>query len=85
GDIVIGDGENPRVVVECVGASVQDGVVLMLRKLRTEPAPKRDTMGNYVHSRVHQVDDEGGYISLSELISTDPDTSDAPDAWARFR
>ncbi|KAJ1718374.1 hypothetical protein LPJ61_006664 [Coemansia biformis] len=86
GDIVVADEQNQRIVVECLGAAVPDGVALMLRKLRTSPAPKRDTIGNYIHSRVHQVDEEeGGYMSLSELISSDPDTSDAPDAWSVLR
>ncbi|KAJ2772802.1 hypothetical protein IWQ56_001230 [Coemansia nantahalensis] len=85
GDVAVGENENTRVVVECLGTAVQDGVALLLRKLRTEPPPKRDSMGNYIHSRVHEVSDEAGYISLSELISSDPDSSDVPVAWAQLR
>ncbi|KAJ2161547.1 hypothetical protein GGF46_001402 [Coemansia sp. RSA 552] len=77
GDVVIADADNRRVVVECLGAEVKDGVALLLRKLRVVPAPKRDTMGNYIHSKVHEIDD-GGYISLAEMVSSDPETSDAP-------
>ncbi|KAJ2800564.1 hypothetical protein H4R21_003126, partial [Coemansia helicoidea] len=84
GDIVISDTDNERVLVECLGAAAQDGIVLLLRKRRTVPAPRRDTMGNYIRSRVHEVDDEQGYISLAELVSSDPETSDAPEAWSRL-
>ncbi|KAJ2768653.1 hypothetical protein IWQ56_002856 [Coemansia nantahalensis] len=85
GDVAVGDNENTRVVVECVGAGSRDGVALLLAKLRTMPPPKRDSMGNYIHSRVREVSDEAGYISLSELISSDPDSSDVPAAWAQLR
>ncbi|KAJ2696602.1 hypothetical protein H4R19_005725 [Coemansia spiralis] len=84
GDVDVADAENHRVAVECLGAAVQDGVALLLRKLRTAPAPKRDSLGNYIHSRAHEIDEENGYISLAELISSDPDTSDAPDAWTQL-
>ncbi|KAJ2161546.1 hypothetical protein GGF46_001401 [Coemansia sp. RSA 552] len=76
GDVVIDDADNSRVVVECLGADVQDGVALLLRKIRVVPAPKRDTMGNYIHPRTPWDQDEG--LSLAELISSDPETSDAP-------
>ncbi|KAJ2161539.1 hypothetical protein GGF46_001394 [Coemansia sp. RSA 552] len=79
GDVVTEEEQNPRVMVECLGANVQDGVALLMRKLRTVAPPKRDTMGNYIHSKIHAVDDEGGYISLAEMISSDPETSDAPE------
>ncbi|KAJ2773713.1 hypothetical protein IWQ57_001172 [Coemansia nantahalensis] len=85
GDVAVDDNENTRVVVECVGAGSRDGAALLLAKLRTMPPPKRDSMGNYIHSRVHEVSDEAGYISLSELISSDPDSSDVPAAWAQLR
>ncbi|KAJ1789543.1 hypothetical protein LPJ59_005326, partial [Coemansia sp. RSA 2399] len=35
GDVVVSDAQNTRVVVECLGANVQDGVALLLRKLRS--------------------------------------------------
>ncbi|KAJ2614855.1 hypothetical protein H4S08_001507 [Coemansia sp. RSA 1365] len=82
GDIFIHDSDNPRIVVECLAAAVDDGVVLLLRKLRVLPPPKKDNVGNYIHSSVYKMDDEPGYISLSELISTDPETSDAPE-WSQ--
>ncbi|KAJ2161545.1 hypothetical protein GGF46_001400 [Coemansia sp. RSA 552] len=78
GDVVIADADNTRVVVEALGASTQDGLVVLLRKLKLAVAPKRDTLGNYIHSRVHEIDDDGGYVSLAELLSSDPETSDAP-------
>ncbi|KAJ2776031.1 hypothetical protein H4R18_005905 [Coemansia javaensis] len=84
GDIVVPDEDNTRVVVECLGAAVQDGVALLLRRLKIAPPPKRDTMGNYIHSRIHAADDEDGYVSLAEVISSDPETSDAP-SWSIFR
>ncbi|KAJ2386852.1 hypothetical protein GGI23_006405, partial [Coemansia sp. RSA 2559] len=47
GDIVVADAQNTRVVVECLGANVQDGMALLLRKLRSEAPPTMDDMGNY--------------------------------------
>ncbi|KAJ2715567.1 hypothetical protein H4R19_001132, partial [Coemansia spiralis] len=85
GDVHVADEDNHRVVVECLGGSSQDGLAILVRKLRTAPAPTRDTMRSYTRSRVHRVDDEGGYLSLSEFISSGPDTSDVPDTWLRLR
>ncbi|KAJ2806499.1 hypothetical protein H4R20_001666 [Coemansia guatemalensis] len=79
GDVFVSDEENPRVVVECLGAAADDGVVLLLRKLRTVPSPKKDSSGNYIHSGMYKVEGTEGHMSLSELISSDPETSDAPD------
>ncbi|KAJ2701699.1 hypothetical protein H4R19_005400, partial [Coemansia spiralis] len=84
GDIEVADEDNHRVVVECLGGSSQDGLAILVRKLRTAPAPKRDTAGNYIHSRLHMVEDRSGFIPLSELISSDPDTSDVPEAWSQL-
>ncbi|KAJ2715701.1 hypothetical protein H4R19_001053 [Coemansia spiralis] len=85
GDVDVADADNPRVVVECLGAASRDGVILLVRRLHIACAPKRDTTGNYIRTMVHKVDDEdSGYISLAELISSDPDTSDAPDAWSQL-
>ncbi|KAJ2123075.1 hypothetical protein IW147_002895 [Coemansia sp. RSA 720] len=85
GDIIVADVDNQRVVVECLGASVTDGVALMLRRLRTAPAPKRDSVGNYIHSRAHEIDENGGYVSLAELISSDCETTDVGDIWSQLR
>ncbi|KAJ1718332.1 hypothetical protein LPJ61_006687, partial [Coemansia biformis] len=82
GDIFVADEENPRIVVEALGAAVDDGVVFMIRKLRTIPPPKRGSMGDYVHAWAPEADNEGGYLSLAEMISSDPDTSDAPGLWS---
>ncbi|KAJ2448114.1 hypothetical protein EV183_005588 [Coemansia sp. RSA 2336] len=85
GDVAVADADNARVVVECLGASVTDGVALMLRKIRVAPAPKRDTLGNYVHSKVHEIDDNEGYVSLEELISSDCATTDIGEFWSDLR
>ncbi|KAJ1841260.1 hypothetical protein LPJ73_006171 [Coemansia sp. RSA 2703] len=86
GDVSVPDEQNQRVLVECLGANVQDGVALLLRKLRVVAPPTRDSMGNYVsRTKVHEVDDDGGYLSLSEMISDDPETSGVEDAWMRLR
>ncbi|KAJ2568419.1 hypothetical protein IW140_003847 [Coemansia sp. RSA 1813] len=82
GDIVVADEQNTRVVVECLGAHVQDGMAVLLRKLRSEAPPTMDAMGNYLRPKVHEVDENGGYMTLSEMISDDPETSDAPE-WSR--
>ncbi|KAJ2849754.1 hypothetical protein IWW36_002402 [Coemansia brasiliensis] len=83
GDVFVSDEENPRVVVEALGANVQDGIAILIRKLKVVPAPKRDSMGNYIHSRVHEISEESGYVSLSELISSDVETTDAGE-WERI-
>ncbi|KAJ2546959.1 hypothetical protein EV175_005406 [Coemansia sp. RSA 1933] len=83
GDIVVSDAQNTRIVVECLGASVQDGMAVLLRKLRSEAAPTMDDMGNYLRPKVHEMDEEGGYMTLSEMISDDPETSDAGE-WSRL-
>ncbi|KAJ1730276.1 hypothetical protein H4S06_004080 [Coemansia sp. BCRC 34490] len=84
GDIVVADEDNSRVVVECLGANVQDGVALLLRKLRSQPPPTADGLANYMRPKVHEMDEDGGYMTLSEMISDDPETSDAPE-WSRLR
>ncbi|KAJ2778941.1 hypothetical protein H4R18_004303 [Coemansia javaensis] len=88
GDVAVADGDNPRVVVECLGAAVDDGVVIMLRKLRTMPPLTRNSLGRYVRAKVHEIDDDddgggGGYLSLAEIISSDPETSDAA-GWSQL-
>ncbi|KAJ2546958.1 hypothetical protein EV175_005405 [Coemansia sp. RSA 1933] len=83
GDVVVSDEQNTRVVVECLGANAQDGAVLLLRKLRLAAPPLMDDVGNYLRPKVHEVDDEGGYMTLSEIISDDPETSDAAE-WSRL-
>ncbi|KAJ2718466.1 hypothetical protein GGI07_005745 [Coemansia sp. Benny D115] len=86
GDVVVPDAQNTRVLVECLGANVQDGVALLLRKLRNVAPPTRDSMGNYVRkSKLHEIDEDGGYMSLSEVISSDPETSSVPEVWSRLR
>ncbi|KAJ2350800.1 hypothetical protein GGF43_004218 [Coemansia sp. RSA 2618] len=85
GDIVVRDEDNFRVVVECMGAAVKDGVVLLLRKLHVSPPPKRDSLGCFVRASIaqdHENDENDiGGLSLFDLLSDNPDTSDAPDCW----
>ncbi|KAJ2414952.1 hypothetical protein GGF47_005638 [Coemansia sp. RSA 2524] len=84
GDIFVSDEENQRVVVEALGANVQDGIAILIRKLKVVPPPKRDTMGNYIHSRMREMTEDNGYQSLCEFISSDPNTSEA-EGWAQLR
>ncbi|KAJ2122987.1 hypothetical protein GGH12_003402 [Coemansia sp. RSA 1822] len=84
GDIFVSDEENQRVVVEALGANVQDGIAILVRKLKVVPPPKRDTMGNYIHSRMHEMTEDNGYQSLCEFISSDANTSEA-EGWAQLR
>ncbi|KAJ1807869.1 hypothetical protein LPJ77_002738 [Coemansia sp. RSA 2523] len=84
GDIAVADENNSRVLVEALGAAVEDGVVLLVRKVRVEPAPTRDTLGNFVRPRDHDFDD-ADFMSLADIISSDPGTSDAGDGWSELR
>ncbi|KAJ2545249.1 hypothetical protein EV175_005825 [Coemansia sp. RSA 1933] len=83
GDVTVSDQQNTRVVVECLGANVQDGMVVLLRKIRSETPPTMDNMGNYLRPKVHEDEQYNGYMTLSEIISDDPDTSDAAE-WSRL-
>ncbi|KAJ2359113.1 hypothetical protein GGF43_000360 [Coemansia sp. RSA 2618] len=85
GDVYVADEDNQRVVVECLGASVTDGVALMLRRLRMAPAPKRDSVGNYIHSKAHEIDEKDDHVSLAELISSGCETSDVDELWSQLR
>ncbi|KAJ2806474.1 hypothetical protein H4R20_001675 [Coemansia guatemalensis] len=83
GDIFVCDEENPRVVVECLGAAVDDGVAILLRRLREVPAPKRDNLGNYIHSSIYpNGNGKDDLPSLFDMISSDPETTDLP-GWSR--
>ncbi|KAJ2829472.1 hypothetical protein IWW50_000835 [Coemansia erecta] len=85
GDIFVSDEENRRVIVECLGAGSSDGVALLLRCLRIEPAPKRNTMGDYVQSSSHDINKDSGYLTLADIISSDAETTDAAAAWSKLR
>ncbi|KAJ2806006.1 hypothetical protein H4R20_001855 [Coemansia guatemalensis] len=78
GDILVRDEDNPRVVVECLGAAVDDGVAILLRRLREVPAPKRDSLGNYIRPSTYAKDNNDQMPSLFEMVSSDPETTDAP-------
>ncbi|KAJ2801235.1 hypothetical protein H4R20_003757 [Coemansia guatemalensis] len=78
-DVAITDEACPRIVVECLGAAVEDGVTLLLRKLYTIPTPTYNCMDSYYYSKMREHYDDSGYMSLSEIISSDPETTDVPD------
>ncbi|KAJ2800380.1 hypothetical protein H4R20_004085 [Coemansia guatemalensis] len=83
GDIFVRDEENPRVVVECLGAASDDGVAILLRRLREVPAPKRDNLGNYIHTSIYSNNNgDDNSTSLFDMISSDPETTDLP-GWSR--
>ncbi|KAJ2385758.1 hypothetical protein H4S02_004178 [Coemansia sp. RSA 2611] len=81
GDIFVGDEENPRIIVECLGAAADDGVVLLLRHMRTAPAPKRDTLESHIQRAPLDINMEDGYQTLADLISSDGETSEAAGEW----
>ncbi|KAJ2150427.1 hypothetical protein J3F82_003991, partial [Coemansia sp. RSA 637] len=85
GDIEVRDEDNMRVLVEGLGAaSSKDGVVLFLRKLRTLPPPKRHNMHEYIHTRIDNAGDDD-HLSLLDILSTDPETTDAAPGWSQLR
>ncbi|KAJ1856952.1 hypothetical protein GGH12_003403 [Coemansia sp. RSA 1822] len=84
GDIFVSDEENMRVVVECMGAAVNDGVAILMRKLRVQPAPKKDKLGNYIRP-VQEPGSDQDELSLLDLLSTEPETTDVPDCWSQLR
>ncbi|KAJ2552642.1 hypothetical protein EV175_003240 [Coemansia sp. RSA 1933] len=83
GDIVVPDRQNKRVVVECLGANVQDGMAMLLRRIRVEAPPTMDDMGNYLRPKMREDEQYSGYMTLSEMISDDPETSDAAE-WSQL-
>ncbi|KAJ1950443.1 hypothetical protein EC988_004384 [Linderina pennispora] len=84
GDVLVPDEDNRRVVVECLGANVQDGVALLMRKLRVRGPPVRNEAGEWSPYKATVEDSDGGYLTLEEIISSDPETSDAP-SWSTLR
>ncbi|KAJ2137530.1 hypothetical protein IW136_003478 [Coemansia sp. RSA 678] len=84
GDIFVSDEENMRVVVEALGANVQDGIAILVRKIKVVRAPTRDTMGNYVRAAI-DADIDMENLSLADLVSSDPETSEAPEQWSNMR
>ncbi|KAJ1941137.1 hypothetical protein GGF37_003684 [Kickxella alabastrina] len=85
GDLVVDDAENPRVVVECLGATTQDGVALFLKRLRTELPPSASLLLAGRKAGGARRAEGCGYLSLEDLLSSDPETSDAPNVWTRLR
>ncbi|KAJ1843880.1 hypothetical protein H4S02_001661 [Coemansia sp. RSA 2611] len=90
GDVAIADEDHPRVLVECLGAATsKDGVVLLLRRLRLTPSPKQQTMGRFLHTRIgngiSEDEEEDDKLSLLDILTSDPETSDAANGWTQFR
>ncbi|KAJ2365664.1 hypothetical protein H4S01_003121 [Coemansia sp. RSA 2610] len=81
-DIFVSDEENPRIIVECLGAAADDGVVLLLRHMRTTPAPKRNTLERHIQRAPLDINMEDGYQTLADLISSDGETSEVAGEWA---
>ncbi|KAJ2562221.1 hypothetical protein GGH12_003405 [Coemansia sp. RSA 1822] len=81
GDIRVSDTRNKRIVVESLGAAAQDGVLLLLRKVGEKRSPTMDMAGNYLHANIGS-EDNRGYVSLAELISSDCETTDIGDMWS---
>ncbi|KAJ2501017.1 hypothetical protein GGH96_002238 [Coemansia sp. RSA 1972] len=85
GDIEVRDEDNQRVLVEGLGAaSSKDGIVLFLRKLRTLPPPKRHNMHEYIPARIDNFSDDD-HLSLLDILSADPETTDAAPGWSQLR
>ncbi|KAJ2474912.1 hypothetical protein IWW56_005660 [Coemansia sp. RSA 2131] len=84
GDIEVRDEDNLRVLVEGLGAaSSKDGIVLFLRKLRTLPPPKRHNMHEYIHASIDNSNDDD-HLSLLDMLTTDPETTDAAPSWSQL-
>ncbi|KAJ1750208.1 hypothetical protein LPJ79_003109 [Coemansia sp. RSA 1821] len=82
GDIVVPDCENVRVLVEALGAaSSSDGMVLLLRKIRSISPPTPGTMHQYLHARSGSEEE----MSLLEILTSDPETSCAAPGWSLAR
>ncbi|KAJ2909040.1 hypothetical protein GGI21_002280 [Coemansia aciculifera] len=74
-----GASSGNRVEVEIVGARSDDGAVLLCRRVRVcSQSEALETRAR--QSRVPDADD--GYLSLSDLLSSDLETSDCPSIWA---
>ncbi|KAJ2809363.1 hypothetical protein H4R20_000173 [Coemansia guatemalensis] len=57
------------VTVEVLGAGSDDGAIIIFQLNQSQSSYSRN------------VPDSDGYMSLEDIISSDPDTSDVPDAW----
>ncbi|KAJ1832554.1 hypothetical protein LPJ63_003446 [Coemansia sp. RSA 2711] len=81
GDVFVSDEENPRVIVDCMGSAVEDGVVLLVRRIRMTGAPSRRNLGAHLHARIDASADSEEDMSFFEMLSSEPDTSDANESW----
>ncbi|KAJ2631939.1 hypothetical protein H4R22_001623 [Coemansia sp. RSA 1290] len=84
GDIFVAEEENPRVIVECLGAASEDGIALLLRLLSVEPPPAKDKLSTYIEASIRKMDEDSGYSTLADIISSSIDTSDAASEWSHL-
>ncbi|KAJ2544401.1 hypothetical protein GGH12_001447 [Coemansia sp. RSA 1822] len=84
GDVFVNDEENMWVVVECMGAAVNDGVAILMCKLQVQLAPKKDKLGNYIRP-VQEPGSDQDELSLLDFLSTEPETTDVQDCWSQLR
>ncbi|KAJ2713039.1 hypothetical protein H4R19_002451 [Coemansia spiralis] len=73
---VADDRLHPRrtVLIEVLGAGSDDGAIILCQLSQSDPEVLRTSDDEY-----------DGYLSLEEMISSDPDSSDIGDAWLPFR
>ncbi|KAJ1937402.1 hypothetical protein FBU59_004759 [Linderina macrospora] len=72
-----------RVEVEVVGAQSDDGVVFLCRRIRVCASP--GVAGMPLDAIAIDEEDDAerdGYLSLNEIISSEPETSDCPSRWS---
>ncbi|KAJ2718550.1 hypothetical protein GGI07_005703 [Coemansia sp. Benny D115] len=67
-------GTRGRMMVEVLAAGSDDGAILLC-----QPEQNDGVSGNYRHGDV--LNDEAGYMSLEEIVSSDPDTSEPSYTW----
>ncbi|KAJ2845756.1 hypothetical protein IWW36_004654 [Coemansia brasiliensis] len=84
GDIFVAEEKNPRVIVECLGAASMDGIALLLRRISVEPPPTKGQLGTYIQSAIRKQDEDSGYCTLADIISSGVDTSDAASEWCHL-
>ncbi|KAJ2724354.1 hypothetical protein GGI07_002033 [Coemansia sp. Benny D115] len=80
-DTTQGVESRKRVEVEFVGAKSEDGTVLLCRKVRVWNTPRTESL--MATDQGNHADLNDGYISLADLLSSDPDTSDCPTYYAK--
>ncbi|KAJ2448125.1 hypothetical protein EV183_005584 [Coemansia sp. RSA 2336] len=77
GDVLAGESENRRIVVESLGAAAHDGIMLLLRKVGVKQSKDVGKANAFLES-----DDDQAQVSLADLMSSDCETSEAPEWWS---